>query len=569
MKNANKGMKVKKYIHVEDTVELLVIAKNVVYSIKDIEEYKEKFETLVKEGKLFNESFDEKIWRAADYDGKVNLEFDLFSTENINKILKCYVITKMADRDAVASDVRKSLRIAKKLLLATNFLNPDQVDSFMKSIDSFSKQEKFELRNFREFLLFSDIDNSEEYVEIIEQVSMPSQDYRQLPDYQSILMFDVILSTYIEQVDILKQEEYLPLLLWWKITSILPLRPIEFSILKSGCCYFDATQNCYFLTVERRKRRDGELQVKKIPLISTIKVTEEIYDLIQKYKSLTSNSNNEYLLSKASYRKFLKTSEFSVPDNVEEEDVEITTAQMRTLLLRFYKEIVTKEFSYEVIEKKISTEDYSHFKIQRMQLGDTRHIAMCGLLLQGFNPLTIAKLAAHNTLRDQMKYFNHMQSYIDANIYVLAKNLKLEFNTNYIDLEVQKTWKKNVIEGKILNDEFTLLRQVEGGKCNSKNFPYECTLDTCLFCKDHFIHDNSLSLELVEKYISVKKNDIKTKITCLQNIMKSMTMLDDESYDIDHQKMLKTENNQLKALINQRGLLEAYKLTFEGGDSNG
>lgn len=560
MQNANKGIKIKKYINVEDSVELLVIAKNVVYSAEDLEEYREKFETLIKEGKLFKTSFEENVWKSADNNGNVNFEFDLFSTENINIILKCYVITKMSDGEVVASQAKRNLRIAKKHLLATNFLNPEKVDLFMKSIKSFSEQEKIELVSFREFLLFADIDNSAEYIEILDGVSIPRGKYRQLPNYQSILMFDVILSTYIAQADTLKQEEYLPLLLWWKITSILPLRPIEFSILKADCCYFDSTQNCYFLTVERRKRKNGKLKVKTIPLINEIKVTKEIFDLIQKYKSLTSNTDSEFLLAKSFYKKFLKLDRLVAP----EDDEEITTAQLRTLLRRFYSEIITEEFNYEVIEKTISTEDYSQLKIQRMQLGDTRHIAMCGLLLQGFNPLTIAKLAGHDSLRDQMKYFDHMQSYIEASVYVLAKNLKLEFNTNYVDLEFQKTWKKNVVDRNILDDEFTSLRQVEGGKCISKNFPFECTLDSCLFCKDHFIHDNSLSPKLLEKYINIKNNNIKTKITCIQNIMKSMKALDDESYDIDHQKMLKTENNQLKALINQRGLLEAYKLTFEG-----
>ena len=44
MQNANKGIKIKKYINVEDSVELLVIAKNVVYSAEDLEEYREKYD---------------------------------------------------------------------------------------------------------------------------------------------------------------------------------------------------------------------------------------------------------------------------------------------------------------------------------------------------------------------------------------------------------------------------------------------------------------------------------------------------------------------------------------------
>lgn len=563
MNNNVKGIQVKKFINVEDTVELLIVAKNVVYSDENLEEFKAQFQILKIENVFKNDNFDENIWISHAYDGKVTLKFDLFSAEKTNRILKSYVVVKMNDGGICSREAQKILRIAKKYLLKTNFLNRELDDVFMNSIHLFSDQEKLELISFREFLNFANIENSEEYIKIIDGVSFPQPKYRKIPNYQSILMFDVILKNYIANTIVSEQEKYFPLVLWWKITTILPLRPIEFCSLKKNCCYFDENQKCYFLEVERKKIKNSKIKIKEIPIINKIKVTEEVFDIIQKYKSLTSSNSNEYLLSQKSYRKFLKTVELDLSNEISREDQSLTTAQMRTLLQNFYDEIIRKEFKYNVVEKTIATEDHSHYEIQRMQLGDTRHIAMCGLLLQGFNPLTIAKLAGHSTLRDQMNYFNHMQSYLDANVFVLAKNIKLEFETNYVDLEAQRTWKKDVIERKILNEEFHFLRQVEGGKCRSNNFPSECTLDGCLFCRDHFIHDNSLTPELVENYMKIKDEDIKNKIDCLKNIMKNMIIHDNETHDLEHQKMLKTTSNQLRTFINQRGLLEAYKLSLE------
>ena len=227
MNNNVKGIQVKKFINVEDTVELLVVAKNVIYSDENLEEFKAQFEILKIKKVFKNDNFDENIWISHAYDGKVTFKFDLFSAEKTNRILKSYVVVKMNDGGICSREAQKILRIAKKYLLKTNFLNRELADMFMKSIRLFSDQEKLELISFREFLNFANIENSEEYIKIIDGVSFPKPKYRKIPNYQSILMFDAILKNYTANTIVSEQEKYFPLVLWWKITTILPLRPIE------------------------------------------------------------------------------------------------------------------------------------------------------------------------------------------------------------------------------------------------------------------------------------------------------------------------------------------------------
>lgn len=41
--------------------------------------------------------------------------------------------------------------------------------------------------------------------------------------------------------------------------------------------------------------------------------------------------------------------------------------------------------------------------------------------LQGFNPLTIARIGGHKNLNTQQHYYNHLKEYADSYVYALTK----------------------------------------------------------------------------------------------------------------------------------------------------
>ena len=66
-------------------------------------------------------------------------------------------------------------------------------------------------------------------------------------------------------------------------------------------------------------------------------------------------------------------------------------------------------------------------RIEKMQLGDTRHISITSMMLQGLSPYTIAQLAGHAQIREQIGYYSHMDTYIEANTYHLSRELAKKY----------------------------------------------------------------------------------------------------------------------------------------------
>ena len=90
------------------------------------------------------------------------------------------------------------------------------------------------------------------------------------------------------------------------------------------------------------------------------------------------------------------------------------------------------------------------------------------------------------------------------------------------------------------------------GKCSSKDFPNECTIDSCVFCP-HFIATKNVTNEFIQNL--EKKNT--EKIQRVKNRLKIQL-----SNTIDQMRVREMERNQkeLAGLLNKQIIIESYKL---------
>lgn len=75
-----------------------------------------------------------------------------------------------------------------------------------------------------------------------------------------------------------------------------------------------------------------------------------------------------------------------------------------------------KKFYEEVVENI-----YGQYNIERIRSGDTRHFAIINMCLQGFNMLSIARMAGQEDLKSQHSYFSHAEHFSQSYVYRLAQ----------------------------------------------------------------------------------------------------------------------------------------------------
>ncbi len=106
---------------------------------------------------------------------------------------------------------------------------------------------------------------------------------RELPNSKDILLFDTYVKTFFEDntVNEMLKLYYYPILLWWKITNVIPMRSSEFCLkIKRDCLTFENDK--YYLKIGRIKRKPTKRR-NILPTIDRVQISKEIYDLIYDY----------------------------------------------------------------------------------------------------------------------------------------------------------------------------------------------------------------------------------------------------------------------------------------------
>lgn len=396
------------------------------------------------------------------------------------------------------------------------------------------------LSAFGEFLAFIDAAGAKEYFEAVSSVpQIPAQKSRDLPCYQSILLFDYIINDFIQRTNIEEKTRYYPVLIWWKISSVIPLRPGEVYQLPKNCIY-EKNGKCY-IHIERVKNKYKRKQYSS-PVVKDFEIKEDVYAIIRDYIDYTEQfcdvDETQYLFSLQTLRKTAGLK--SKDDDVKR----LTHITMQTIYNHFRKEIIEQEYGCHLVPLGQRKDEND---IEEVRMGDVRHLAIINLMMMGYNPLYIMELAGHHKLNTQMGYYNHVDTFATAKSHVLKEMVKrMENNMDFKDYGGGDY----VLQKNKLGASYYDLPSVFDGKgrCRSTNFPHDCVYTKCIFCP-HFIPDRNLSKE----YYDALKNENEKDLEALQMEMKLFVQ-----DSIDNREFEKV-GKQIGVTLNKKILINAYR----------
>lgn len=552
------GINISQYIEDEKTNNYYILNQKVTNMYSD-EEYQDMFVSLKNKNILLNEKYTDRIWIFIDKIGyKRNIVFDLDLRPQMGEMLKKYTLVMFCKKMVEGITIQNKIFNIKRELFNTHYLDKDYYLSYVESIHI----EDNRYYDFLEFLKFANLDGGAKYIELLDNMPIrPEKKPRDLPCYQSIILFDYIIDDFIKTHNIGEKIKYYPVLIWWKLSSIIPLRPGEVYQLPKNCIFEDNGK--FYIHIERIKNKFKRRKLSK-PIVKDFEIKQETYEIILNYISFIKEfDDGEFLFSTNVLQKCSFTTS-RIGDNTSK----LTHKLMETIYKHFLKEVVEDIYGYHIVPLGQRKNDND---IEKIKMGDVRHLAIINMMMLGYNPLYIMELAGHTKLETQMGYYNHVETFATAKTNVL-KNMIMknkELAPYSIDDASNNTPMNGLIQRELLGSSYYSLPLVMNGKgrCKNSDAPIGCVSNGCLFCQ-YFIGEQNLSNESYEYQKKKLDNDMELYKMELSYLMRDR-ILDIMAFDEVGQKIGVT--------LNKKIVLDAYKSDdsiyenkiIEGEDTNG
>ena len=533
------GLTITEYVEKNDK-EILTLNYKVTDKYTD-EECMVMFDLLVAEGIVKEGTYQDDKWVLMKNDGyRTSFSFIISIKPSFNRQLKNYILVKLVLQRVEVTTAKTSLISVKNEIYDTHLLDTEYINSYRSTLHN---KRASDILAFKEFLLFIDTEEGKAYFPILDSyVSREVHNSRQLPSYESIIIFDYIINDYIKNHNIIEKAKYYPVLIWWKISSIIPLRPSEVYRLPKDCIY--EKNDKYYIHIERIKKKfKRNLFVK--PIINDFEIEESIYFIIKDYIDYT----NEFDTSNYLFSINILTQTANI--KAKYEDVKrLTTHSMSTIYKRFQTDVIENIYNYKIVPKgqKTNPDD-----IEMIHMGDIRHLTIINMMMMGYNPLYIMQLAGHQKLETQMGYYNHIETFSSAKSHVLKQMIKRTQNIVHIDSFNSGDF---VIKKAMLGSRFYSLPKVFDGKgrCTSNNFPNDCLYMDCVFCP-YFIPSENVNKD----YYRLLKADVDKDLETLKMELRLLFQ------DAINNKEFELLGKQIGVTINKKILLDSFIL--EGEDN--
>ncbi|TKC14366.1 tyrosine-type recombinase/integrase [Robertmurraya kyonggiensis] len=516
------------------------VKEKVFFNENDLEKYIDIFEELKDDGFIIASSYEDIKWRlpCTSTNQYIPLKFDIDMYKEIKQALKIYSLILIA-KGKSASWVRNIIEILKKAVLVTNGLKQTlQLDNFLHS----ENRSYFAARAVLGFTDFYFIPNANEIRTICEAVQSEERRNRELPPFLDIFIFDEIVNDFFRKASTGELLRYKAIQLWWAITNIIPMRPTDFLKLKSNCVWNDDNGR-YWITLSRSKK--VKQSVRDTPPLQTIQINKDIFNLVNNFKLhlFQIGIKSDYLLPQSLYQ-IINWGKGRKKNVVEDR---WSIEQFSSLLKHFHQKII----------KDLYQEDYT----MELLPSHTRHLAITNLFLQGFNMLSIAKMAGHDELNSQSNYYSHAENFIDSYVYTLVKSgLSNRIGSKMGDGFIG--WRRETIDkGKRYSYEEAKEQFLNAkyGFCKDKdNFPINCGKD-CRPCSFYIFKPSINEYDKGIKWLEMYSEDIGTEIKNVVQIMISTSKALSSSYRPDLDESLKSRSHQLQQLMDHKSMVE-YKL---------
>lgn len=251
---------------------------------------------------------------------------------------------------------------------------------------------------------------------------------RPLCYYQSYLRFDKVITDFWGKASEKDKVLYFPIYLWWTLTGTLPLRPSEFTLIPRNCLSWKNGKA--YLTIRRTKVKGKYLSCEyridadyvKETYCIPLEIAAEIESYIRATKPVY-NSEIDTLFCKETQFSLARAGKVIVPKYLYN--------NLNKLLELFYENVVlSPEYEYHLRDK--CETPLNEGEIEKINLGDTRHIAMISLMLSGKSELICQALAGHDIIETGQAYYGNVKTFVDAIVWERVRMPKQTVNRDYV-----------------------------------------------------------------------------------------------------------------------------------------
>lgn len=482
---------------------------------------RESFEHYRKQGIIIGK-WNDRVWKIDDSVRITSLSFSFDEKEYnqhqrglscgvLAEELRLYIMLSMGKY--VAVKLRENLKTIKNIMQLTDYFTvPEHLDI------ADEKQINWGIvpPSAMEFFRFFEIPNKDRILEILEdriESAMQSNGQRDLAEFESYFLFGRLIEKFWLESAPDEKEHFYPLYLYFRFTIIYPSRVTEFCVMPQDP--ISQKGDGYYITV-RKSNCKGHNKAIGYTLESdydlyTFAITEEMARLFLDYECVVKKYSREegYFFS----------------------------ADMQTARPGRYKlELLSRLLDeiYDLFSERYAIQCYSKdqylqrcckpyltdsdrlgpHEIIKMNLGDTRHLATIGLVVNGCNPILITEFTGHASIIQADWYYSNIEKYINCSVYAasaISKQIGTVFN-----FDRYHNQKGLICQGKA--------SAVDRGMCFSRN-PCDCfdhivdeKID-CMRCS-YFKPDHPIHLKEVEEDIKIRQKGMKKQIEELAKLLK-------------------------------------------------
>lgn len=226
---------------------------------------------------------------------------------------------------------------------------------------------------------------------------------RLLIDFKSYFRFDEEINRFWETADDGKRLFYFPVYFWWTLTAVLPLRVSEFLMVPADC--ISNSEEIPKIKIRRSRLKGGfrgvTYRISGDYEMDTYPVSEKIASAVKWYQEKTAGMTKPTIDSL-----FCRQAMFFYKEN-----------QRGLVALDSpycYRDLsnTLKLFYMEELEGK---------GIGKINLGDTRHVAMMNLIISGGSPSMCMELAGHEDINISSHYYANMSNLVECATYELFR----------------------------------------------------------------------------------------------------------------------------------------------------
>ncbi|MCI3921355.1 hypothetical protein MO973_24615 [Paenibacillus sp. TRM 82003] len=529
----------------QDFVNGLKIKKELTYSPDRVGEYNSLFNEL-KNSEIIRRGtkFEGERWIVWNIGLKVcNFTFELpFHLRKWVLPLKAWVLYQLK-KSINKENIRTKLNIGKEIII--NSWGFSDISGLTQYYENTAEVKQDVFKSVADELLeFIELGNHlASKVRNIYKSKRKNKRQRQLPAFSEIVKFHEAMERLAFESSDLERRKYSPLILWWRLTNIIPMRPREFVLTPNDCIVYKGEE--YFFRV-RRTKHEGKNDDDE-PIIDEVPITLEAVQWIRTYKELTTPyPQTEYLLSY-----MMHDDVTDGKSGVKSKNHVFTTDILRLLLDSFYVDIMHKKYG-------ITSESYEVKDHRRIQLMGTRHLAICNMLFMNFSPHTIKVLAGHEHIHSQNPYAAHMDLYVQSQVTMLSETFQRAIRR----ISASETFNIDQIPSDLKNrrmykiEDFSHLWSLPHG-CFCLYTPLNCPVDDHRYCPYLYIPNENWegALGWLTDCSDRLEAEIKVTLDFLRDIR------------IDPAKRGESNNaaGKLNTLVHQKALVDAQCKELEYG----